>query len=677
MPGLLFLLVGVVACTTQPLLTNSSPLMNSSLPIQPSSEGRALYTFHAKNWVDRIAWSPDSTRVAEADSKGLNIWDALTGAHVVTLAFPGARSVPALAWSPDGKEIALTNLKTVEIWNVTTGKLVRTYTGHTANVEAVAWSPNDRFIASGGDDRQVQIWDAGSGKLSAAYHGHTQSVLSIAWSPDSQRVASSDGSKAFASWDAAHATSVRLYTVASVSTFTKIAWSPDGTKIAALPASAPGGAYLVNAVTGQILRTYYGYGPSSYSHNKGERFAGISWSPDNQRLAMWGEQTGGLEVWDVATGSYLYHFVTASPPGSYDNTASDVAWSPNGKYIAAGANSTVQIWDASPGSQAFVVPVSQPSALSLAWSPNGKYIASTSDNYPTHTLLVWEARTGRVISTYQSKILLGTISWAPDSQRLAVGELNNEKSNVDIFDALGGKLLAQYSRVDDNLHGSIHGLSWSHNGKRLAAGDQFGTIQVWNVQSKQFEGKYDLPAGSDGAAVQASSVSWSPDDHLIAVSSTGVNSNLPGSVVILAVNASSLTLQYVYQGHRAGVFTAAWSPDGKNIASAGVDQVVQVWVALTGKLLYTYRGHVEQKQTGAIQQVAWSPDGKRIASVSDNETTVGDVQIWDALTGNHVYVFTGHLSKVSVVAWSPDSHYIVTAGSDNQDNTVQICFDQQ
>ena len=68
----------------------------------------------------------------------------------------------------------------------------------------------------------------------------------------------------------------------------------------------------------------------------------------------------------------------------------------------------------------------------------------------------------------------------------------------------------------------------------------------------------------------------------------------------------------------------AWSPDSKLIASASGDTTAQVWNALTGKTIYTYKGH-----SSSVDIVAWSPDGKRIASGSDDQT----VKVWDADKG--------------------------------------------
>jgi eukaryotic-like serine/threonine-protein kinase len=108
------------------------------------------------------------------------------------------------------------------------------------------------------------------------------------------------------------------------------------------------------------------------------------------------------------------------------------------------------------------------------------------------------------------------------------------------------------------------------------------------------------------------------------------------------------------------IATLAWSPDGKRIASAHDDKTVQVWDAIGGNHLYIYYGHFD-----FVYAVAWSPDGKRIASAGEDRTA----QVWDAVDGGHPYTYSGHTNSVRSVAWSPDSRHIA---SGSWDKTVQV-----
>src|SRR5229473_665853 len=143
------------------------------------------------------------------------------------------------------------------------------------------------------------------------------------------------------------------------------------------------------------------------------------------------------------------------------------------------------------------------------------------------------------------------------------------------------------------------------------------------------------------------SVAWSPDGRRIASASADDTVQ-----VWDAMNGDHLT---IYPGHTDSVYAVTWSPNGKRIASASYDKTVRVWDATSGKRLYTY-----QPYSTTIWSVAWSPDGTRIASASGD----GTVQVWDAADGNHLYIYYGHTDSVYAVAWSPDGKRIASAGDD-------------
>jgi len=115
-----------------------------------------------------------------------------------------------------------------------------------------------------------------------------------------------------------------------------------------------------------------------------------------------------------------------------------------------------------------------------------------------------------------------------------------------------------------------------------------------------------------------------------------------------------------YRGHGAAVYTVAWLPGGRRIASAGLGGTVEIWDVATGRKDLVYNSN-----TAKVYSVAWSPDGSRIASGHQD----GTVQVWNATTGDHILTYSGHSKWVNAVAWSPDGTRIASGSADK---TVQV-----
>jgi len=134
----------------------------------------------------------------------------------------------------------------------------------------------------------------------------------------------------------------------------------------------------------------------------------------------------------------------------------------------------------------------------------------------------------------------------------------------------------------------------------------------------------------------------------------------PALVVgLVAAVASALVAQpdatptRTFRGHTAGVFNASYSPDGKQVASAGKDRVVRVWDAATGEEVRKLEGH-----TGEVYRVVYSPDGKLLASAGDQT-----VRLWDAATGKAVRSLAATATPYNL-AFHPDGQRLAASGSD-------------
>ncbi len=143
------------------------------------------------------------------------------------------------------------------------------------------------------------------------------------------------------------------------------------------------------------------------------------------------------------------------------------------------------------------------------------------------------------------------------------------------------------------------------------------------------------------------SVAWSPDGRRLATASDESAAKV--------WDAASGRLLFACKSHECDVHGVAWSPDGQRLATASEDKTAKVWSASNGAFLAICQGH-----TANIHSISWSPDGQRLATSSEDETA----RVWDANTGELLCTCSGYSGAIRDAVWSPNGQYIATAGMD-------------
>ena len=530
--------------------------------------------------------------------------------------------VNCVAFSPDGSHLASASTdKTVKLWDVATGNIIRSLT-HQDYVLSVAFSPDGALLASASTDRTLKLWDVVTGKEMRSFKGTSSDSLCVTFSPDGARLASANRDNTVRLWDIATGNQIRTleggHTIrtGSVSGAHSVAFSPDGALLAS--ASNDETLKLWDAATGGEIRSFKGHAAYVLS---------VAFSHDGTRLASSGYDST-VKLWETATGKEIRTF--KGHPGFIVRS---VAFSPDGFRIAsAGHDRTVKLWDIATGNEIHTFKGHASAVISVAFSPDGARLASASAD---KTVKLWGAdATGNEFRTGGGQHGPRSVAFSPDGARLASG---NDNRTLNLSDAATGKLI----RTFNGHAGIVHSVAFSPNGARLASASADQTVKLWEAATGNeihtFKGHIGVVA----------SVTFTPDGTKLA------SAGYDGTVKVWdAVAGNEIR---TLKGHAGKVNSVAFSFDGTRLASASEDRTVKLWDATNGNEILTFKGH-----TGEVYCVTFSKDGTYLASASFDRT----VKLWDPMTASEVRTFNGHTGFFRSVTFSPDGTRLASSGYD-------------
>ncbi|MCY0937155.1 helix-turn-helix domain-containing protein [Streptomyces sp. H34-S4] len=521
--------------------------------------------------------------------------------------------VNAVAFAPDGRLLATAGSDgKVLVRRVADRSTVAAFTAP-GRVRTVAFSPDGRTLAAGSTDGPVRLWSVGAGGGTVSLlPPSTAGARAVAFAPDGATLAVASADGTIQLWDPAGEHRERAVLTGHTARVNALAYTPDGRSL--VSAGADGTVRLWDTRRAE---------PAAVLEGHAGEVLGAAFAPDGRTVA-----TGGVDrtvrLWDVAGRR-----ATATLSGHSDDVNS-VAYTPDGTtVVSGGGDGTTRLWDVRGGRLTATLAGHTDYVLGVAVDPAGALLATAAFD---QTVVLWDLR-GPVL-TARPFTEVWHAAYSPDGKLLATADADH---TVLVWDVAGRRVLATFT----GHGGTVFSVAFAPDGRTLASAGADGTVRLWDTTTRSPLATLNGHTGTVFAAA------FAPDGRTLA--SAGAD----GTVRLWDTTTRSPLATLI--GHTDFANDVAFSPDGRTLASAGDDLTVRLWDVAGRRPLAALSGHA-----GAVRAVAFGPDGRTLAS-SGND---GTVRLWDTEQRRVTAVLTGHTGSARGIAFSPDGRTLASSGND-------------
>jgi WD40 repeat protein len=614
--------------------------LDETVKIWDPRTGRELRTLADNgSLLTSVAFSRDSRVLAGAtlnDSK-IKLWYVNTGALRGVLSAP--RLFPsAIAFSPRNLTLAAAGLHKVVIWNFAARKKVRELKLAARQLDAIAFSRDGKWLATGHEDK-IYLIDPATGRSRRSPIEAKGHVMAIAFSPDG-RVLARAGSVVDL-WDLS--TGSRICTLTQEPSFSPIrslTFSAAG-KFLASSSSIQFSGKESNTVRLWDVAACRELSPLS-GHD--DTVNAVVFSLRGNLLAS-GSKDGVVKFWDATTLSPIKSEV------KYARAVRSVAFSPDGRTLATAAGHVVNLWDVRTGVQIATLAGHTDTINSVVFSGDGKHLVTGSDDA---TIRLWDLETRSTTKTFTGhEGAVRAVTFNPRGDRLVSGGWDKTVRLWDVKDKERSSILYQHS-------GPVNCVAFSPNSKLLASGNLLttsngrlqsdGTVKLWDVEANKL-----IASPIDDYKATVNSVLFIHDSKKLVAAGGGFNLKDDAKLALTIVGsvqneASDIRLWDIATGQSAGqlqlpsslYFSCAFASTTQHLICGSWDNSIRIWNVRTGRLTRTLVGHSNE-----VYSVALSPDGNMLASGGGDATTklwgtIGDRELCSlvSLGDKDWFVFT-------------------------------------
>lgn len=575
--------------------------------------------------VKEAAFVPDQkSLISAADDGTLRVWKTSGTQPATAVVRTGSDAATSIVISPDGRYVAAGSGK-LQVWNAQGGRPTDLRWTADGATYAVAFNSDGRTVASSDGEGRIRLWDVTRGTLRRPPLDHGEGVVwDVTFSPDGRWLASAGEDMRIQLWDVRTGTRQGTAMTRLRRGIFDLAFSPDGKLLAST--ANDGRVTLWSTARRTVVRDVRLPGSAT----------AVAFSHDGRVLAT-GDGDGAIRLWDPATGDPVGEPIHGHLGGIWS-----LAFSADDRRLAsASGDNTVRLWDVAE-TRPLAMPLSGLRAsVDVTYTRDGRLLAAGGSEAGSDDAVVkiWEAATGHLRRTLRIRDgeLAWSVAFAPDGRRLAAGDA---KGNIELWDIGPGQPVRRIRAHSEQ----VNGLAFNPDGRLLASAGDDNQVKIWDVGSGNAVGA-PLVLGD-----AATDVAFDPDGSTVAASGAD-------GTVLLRDTAGSRPAHKLASDHEAGVYAIAFNGIRSALVTASADGTLRTWDPATG----ASRGGPVRGHVGEVWSVDVSPDGRTLVSGGAD----GTVRLWDASSGRpRAAPFGGQAFWVYDVAFHPNGRQVASARID-------------